>query len=80
MRNAAIIVCCVLLFGCSTRQHWMKVDATGKIAPVQNPDDLRKSLGACAAWRGGDLSTLFGSQSEFTAFQKCMHDSGYAEQ
>jgi hypothetical protein len=58
----------------------MKVDAAGKPDPAQNPDNLRKALAACAVWRGGDLSTLFGSGSEFTAFQKCMHDSGYAKQ
>jgi hypothetical protein len=76
-RSNHFVLCFVV--GCSTPQHWMKVDAAGKPNPVQNPEDLRKVLGNCAAWRGGDLGTLFGSNSEFAQFPKCMHDSGYTK-
>jgi hypothetical protein len=79
MRSAATIVSCVLLFGCSTPQHWMKVDAAGKADSVQTPEDLRKALGDCDAARGEDLSTMFGSNSAFAQFQKCMHDRGYSK-
>ena len=82
MRGAALILSCVFLFGCATPQHWTKVDSAGNADSHQNPDDLRKALSDCAAGSagaGGQLDTMFGSESRFTVFQKCMHDKGYAK-
>jgi len=81
MRNQAVVVSCASLFGCAS-PHWFKLDSAGQTEPTQNSGDLRKALSDCSVVASAtrlDLDTLFGSESAYAAFQKCMHDKGYTK-
>jgi hypothetical protein len=67
--------------GCAS-PHWFKLDSAGKTEPTQHSGDLRKALSDCSVVASAtrlDLDTLFGSESAYAAFQKCMHDKGYTK-
>jgi len=46
----------------------------------QDAAALKQALADCDATaekKGQDLDQMFGSESSYTALQKCMHDKGY---
>jgi len=71
MRQAAILLACILPFGCAPQQHWLKANDTRQDAAA-----LRKALIDCdeqAAAKGREtLDTMFGSESAYATLQKCM--------
>jgi hypothetical protein len=81
MMRKAILLMCISLFGCAA-PRWEKADIAGKVEPTQDVEALRKTLIEChalAAGKNQELDTLFGSESTYTAFEKCMHDKGYTQ-
>lgn len=75
LRNEAILLACLLPFGCAPPQHWMRADNANQDAAA-----LKQALADCDATaekKGQDLDQMFGSESSYTALQKCMHDKGY---
>jgi hypothetical protein len=82
MRNQVVVVSCNLLFGCAS-PHWVKLDSASKTEPTQNSGELlRKALADCSVVASAtrlDLDTLFGSESAYAAFQKCIYDKGYTK-
>ena len=77
MRQAAILLACILPFGCAPPQHWLKANDTSQDAVA-----LSKALIDCdeqAAEKGRTLDTMFGSESAYATLQKCMHDKGYTQ-
>jgi hypothetical protein len=63
--------------------YWVKLDSASKTEPTQNSGELlRKALVDCSVVASAtrlDLDTLFGSESAYAAFQKCIYDKGYTK-
>ena len=85
MRKEVIVVPCLLLFGCSTPQRWVKVEGSGTQSS-QDSGALRKVLGECAAAAAeahekylDDVDALFGSNSAHANFHSCMSGKGYVK-
>ena len=79
MRKEAIAFLCALLAGCAS-PHFVKLDASGKVDLLANPDALKKDLADCQIEEANarrDAGLWFARGTARIALVNCMRIKGY---
>jgi hypothetical protein len=82
MRKEVIAIPCVLLFGCSTPAHFVKLDNSGKIESSTDSEALQRALADCKITEEqvrANEGVWFGRSAARTAFENCMRGKGYTK-